>query len=174
MSHLYWNTPLLSSLVATHNMPNNKNLKRTRSTESLENAFKRSKPFHDSPASVSSEPTLLASARPLSPSSQLVHTTAPAANSLYPTNTSTSPLASIKSISISTKTESNIPLTPHPDYSRVNGMLHNLHVLRFGDPEARESWWEDQDQDMDMEEISDEYSAANSILRQAFLKRRLG
>lgn len=52
MSHLYWNPPLLSSLVATHNMTNNKNLKRTRSTESLEKALKRSRPFYtaDSPA----------------------------------------------------------------------------------------------------------------------------
>lgn len=58
MSHLYWNTPLLSSLVATHKMTNNKNLKRTRSTESLEKAFKRSRPFHaaDSPAYVALYP----------------------------------------------------------------------------------------------------------------------
>lgn len=51
-------------------------------------------------------------------------------------------------------------------------MLHSLHVQRFGDPESRESWWEVQDQDMDMEETNDEYAAANSILRQAFLQRR--
>jgi hypothetical protein len=51
-------------------------------------------------------------------------------------------------------------------------MLYDLHVQRFGDPEIRESWWKDQDQDIDMEEINDEYSSANSILRQAFLQRR--
>ncbi|CEP19512.1 hypothetical protein [Parasitella parasitica] len=148
-------------------MTNIKNLKRTHSTESLEKAFKRTKPFHDSPVLVSSEPAALHSDR-------IPHTAASSTDSIYPSSTTTSSPTSIKSISISTKTETNMSTLPPPDYSRVNGMLYNLHVQRYGDPEARESWWEDQDQDMDMEETNNEYSAANSILRQAFLQRRFG
>ncbi|KAG2196413.1 hypothetical protein INT46_010239 [Mucor plumbeus] len=186
MSHLYWNPPLLSSLVATHNMTNNKNLKRTRSTESLEKALKRSRPFYtaDSPASVSSEPIFSTIKNPLSPP-QLASTSTTATTAhLYPTIVSPPSPTSLKSFSISTKTERNnispppppppppSPPPPAPDYSNVNGMLYDLHVQRFGDPEIRESWWKDQDQDIDMEEINDEYSSANSILRQAFLQRR--
>ncbi|KAG1072915.1 hypothetical protein G6F42_025863 [Rhizopus arrhizus] len=170
-------------------MTNNKNLKRTRSTESLEKAFKRSRPFHaaDSPASVSSEPVYPTITHPFSPApattSQLAYTSTSsteASNLVYPTIATPSSPTSLKSISISTKTDSSIPPSMHPssthqplpDYSHVNGMLYHLHVQRFGDPETRESWWEAQDQDTNMEGTNDEYSTANSILRQAFLQRR--
>ncbi|GAN08712.1 hypothetical protein MAM1_0219d08227 [Mucor ambiguus] len=169
-------------------MSSNTNLKRTRSTESLEKAFKRARPFNvaDSPASVSSEPILSSVTNPFSPTStrQLASASTPAtesSNIVYPTIVAPLPPKSLASISISTKTNSSIPSSIHaslsthqplPDYSHVNGMLHSLHVQRFGDPESRESWWEAQDQDIDMEETNDEYATANSILRQAFLQRR--
>ncbi|OAD04369.1 hypothetical protein MUCCIDRAFT_161118 [Mucor lusitanicus CBS 277.49] len=151
-------------------MSNNTTLKRTRSTESLEKAFKRARPFHaaDSPASVStSEPISTSTAEPSS--------------IVYPSIKTPSSPALLETISISTKTDASIPSSaqsspsthqPLPDYSHVNGLLHSLHVQRFGDPESRESWWEAQDPDIDMEETNDEYATANSILRQAFLQRR--
>ncbi|KAL9555488.1 hypothetical protein MBANPS3_002335 [Mucor bainieri] len=160
-------------------MSNNTNLKRTRSTESLEKAFKRSKPFYaaDSPASAASEPALSSAFNPFSPppTSQSASASASEPSStVYPTNAAPSSPTPLASISISTKTGSSIPSAhqPLPDYSHVNGMLHSLHVQRFGDPESRESWWEAQNQDIDMEETNDEYATANSILRQAFLQRR--
>ncbi|KAK4518763.1 uncharacterized protein ATC70_008985 [Mucor velutinosus] len=167
-------------------MSNNTNLKRTRSTESLEKAFKRSRPFYaaGSPASVSSEPILPPITNPFSPSStrQLASASTTEPSSIvYPTIVAASSPPSLETISISTKTDSSIPPSLHSsptthqplsDYSHVNGMLHSLHVQRFGDPESRESWWESQDQDIDMEETNDEYATANSVLRQAFLQRR--
>jgi hypothetical protein len=92
----------------------------------------------------------------------------------------------MKSISISLKT--NNPLQQQQqffnnntmtDYENINGILYNAHVERHGDPERRESWWQEQ-QDVDMDENinnnnnnnnTSEYNAMNSVLRQAFLQR---
>jgi hypothetical protein len=65
------------------------------------------------------------------------------------------------------------------DYRHVNDMLYSIHVERFGDPEERESWWENDSMDIDNEEIqssdtaNEYYAASNSTLRQAFLERHL-
>ncbi|EIE77175.1 hypothetical protein RO3G_01879 [Rhizopus delemar RA 99-880] len=126
MSTSYWDGPLLSPLLIRMSNP----LKRARSTESLERALKRSKPFE--PKSTVKESN----------------------NNLYPV---------IKSVSISTK-------TPVSEYEKVNQVLHSIHVERFGDPEERESWWED---DVEMEEVNDYYQTNNFILRQAFLERQM-
>ncbi|CAO3685618.1 unnamed protein product [Rhizopus stolonifer] len=70
------------------------------STESLERALKRSKPFDTKTE-----------------------------KNIYPV---------IKTVSISTK-------TPPSEYNQVNQLLHSVHVEQFGNPETRESWWEQND-----------------------------
>lgn len=64
----------------------------------------------------------------------------------------------------------------------MNDMLYSIHVERFGDPEERESWWENEQidsMDIDSEEIqpndaaNEYYAASNSMLRQAFMERHL-
>lgn len=71
----------------------------------------------------------------------------------------------IKKITISTK-------SPSSSYENVNRVLHSIHVERFGNPEERERWWEQEGKDIEMEEVNDYYTTNNSILRQAFLERR--
>lgn len=65
------------------------------------------------------------------------------------------------------------------DYANINGILYSAHVERFGDPETRESWWQ-QNEDIEMGEeeaeeqdtiSNNEYNSVNSVLRQAFLAR---
>ncbi|RCH93962.1 hypothetical protein CU097_009365 [Rhizopus azygosporus] len=126
MSTSFWDAPLLSPLLV--HMSNS--LKRSRSTESLETAFKRSKPFEPESTETNRE--------------------------IYPV---------IKKITISTK-------SPPSSYENVNRVLHSIHVERFGNPEERERWWEQEGKDIEMEEVNDYYTTNNSILRQAFLERR--
>jgi hypothetical protein len=54
-------------------------------------------------------------------------------------------------------------------YEKMNQLLRQVHVERFGDPEKRENEWEEKD--VEMEESEDYYKTYNSILRQAFLQR---
>lgn len=79
--------------------------------------------------------------------------------------------AVLKPISISTKTDtvSTISYATHApvmSYEQINGLLHSVHIERFGNPETR-----CQEQDVDMTEVDNEYSDMNSVLRQAFLQR---
>jgi hypothetical protein len=58
-------------------------------------------------------------------------------------------------------------------YENINGILHSVHIERFGNPETR---WQEQDEDMTDEDMTDvvdnnEYNSMNSVLRQAFLQR---
>lgn len=63
-------------------------------------------------------------------------------------------------------------------YNNINSYLRSLHVMRYGDPEQDERWWErlrndDIAMDMDDDDNQDtsEYASINSVLRQAFLAR---
>ncbi|KAI9269376.1 hypothetical protein BY458DRAFT_475387 [Sporodiniella umbellata] len=129
-TRVYWDAPCIPPLFVHMSRP----LKRARSTESLEIALKRSKPFE------------------LEKENLTMYRTE---NIIYPV---------IKTISISTK-------TPPSEYSNVNQLLHAIHVKRFGDPEARESWWEERD--VEMEDVNEIYTLPNTILKQAFLERHL-
>ncbi|KAI8145560.1 hypothetical protein BJV82DRAFT_604190 [Fennellomyces sp. T-0311] len=63
------------------------------------------------------------------------------------------------------------------EYSQINELLHTVHVMRHGDPEARESWWEHSGNvDINMDEdtriaAATGYESVNAALRQAFLQR---
>ncbi|MBM6387610.1 MAG: hypothetical protein JSY10_27125 [Paenibacillus sp.] len=102
--------------------------------------------------------------------------------SLYPMHTPTPPLQPppqqqpvLKSICISTKTEGPVMQATHrplTSYENINGLLNSVHIERFGDPEVRESWWQQQDIEMTDDNSNTEYSSMNSVLRQAFLHRR--
>ncbi|KAI7898283.1 uncharacterized protein BX663DRAFT_490140 [Cokeromyces recurvatus] len=167
-SRMYWNTPILSPfLLVNHtnmNVSNNKNLKRSRSTEFIEKALKRSKPFQDEEPSKSTLNELS-----IGNSNNIHHNHTPCqssipTNSIYPN--------SMKTISISTRTTSHEPSNDY--YRYMNGLLHSIHIERFGDPERRESWWEAPNNNMEidkMESDNEEYQPVNSILKQAFLQR---
>ncbi|KAG2236696.1 hypothetical protein INT48_000693 [Thamnidium elegans] len=78
-------------------------------------------------------------------------------------------------ICISTKTEGPVMQATHrplTSYENINGLLNSVHIERFGDPEVRESWWQQQDIEMTDDNSNTEYSSMNSVLRQAFLHRR--
>lgn len=53
-------------------------------------------------------------------------------------------------------------------YENINGILHSVHIERFGNPETR---WQEQDEDMTDVVDNNEYNSMNSVLRQAFLQR---
>jgi hypothetical protein len=90
---------------------------------------------------------------------------------------------------ISTRSQQlhNSPATPSEQplsessieqYNNINTYLRSLHVIRYGDPEQDERWWErdrndDIAMDMDDDDNRDtsEYADINSVLRQAFLAR---
>lgn len=82
----------------------------------------------------------------------------------------------LKSICISTRTEGPVQQATHrplTSYENINGILNSVHIERFGDPEVRESWWQQhQDTEMTDDNSNTEYSSMNSVLRQAFLHRR--
>ncbi|KAH8553700.1 hypothetical protein BGW37DRAFT_268945 [Umbelopsis sp. PMI_123] len=98
----------------------------------------------------------------------------------------------LRPIIISTRSQipHNSPATESPSqqqpsdqniqqYSHINSYLHSLRVIRYGDPEQDERWWEkdhnDEDVAMDMDEDDQDtskYASINSVLRQAFLARR--
>ncbi|KAI8090356.1 hypothetical protein BDF21DRAFT_377283 [Thamnidium elegans] len=157
MSRSYWDTPLLPFINMDHVQ-----LKRSRSNDALDRSFKRSKPY----------PTD-------SPKSEPAHDPT---TSLYPMHTPTPPLQPpsqqqpvLKSICISTKTEGPVMQATHrplTSYENINGLLNSVHIERFGDPEVRESWWQQQDIEMTDDNSNTEYSSMNSVLRQAFLHRR--
>ncbi|KAI9490929.1 hypothetical protein BDB00DRAFT_526800 [Zychaea mexicana] len=88
----------------------------------------------------------------------------------------------LKSFTITTKR--------NKQYNQINELLHTVHVMRFGNPESRESWWdrreeeggrqqEGQEQQEDVQmgdylspsEASTAYESVNATLRQAFLQR---
>jgi hypothetical protein len=64
-------------------------------------------------------------------------------------------------------------------YNHINSYLHSLHVMRHGNPEEHERWWEKENEteqvamDMDDEPDTSQYANINSVLRQAFLTRHL-
>ncbi|OBZ88309.1 hypothetical protein A0J61_03638, partial [Choanephora cucurbitarum] len=143
-------------------------LKRSLSTESLERALKKAKPFrNDSPTiSIENIPHHLHTVYPPPSPSITPFTTASSSNVAY-ISSNTTPLPVIKSISISTKTH------PTEAYRDMNDFLSTVHRERFGDPEERESWWtREKDEDEKMEEDHHAYYAMNAVLRQAHLQRR--
>ena len=100
--------------------------------------------------------------------------------------------AMLKSFVISTK--------KNTQYNQINDLLHQIHVMRYGDPELRERWWEQEQQQQqeyhhhyqqqqqqqqqqhkqeiqmsgyiqEEEEAGTVYESANATLRQAFLQR---
>lgn len=87
------------------------------------------------------------------------------------TTDNSSKYPSLKSISISTKAPVN-PNQPNHNYQHVNHLLLAIHKERYGDPEIRESWWKEENEDVDMEESQPIYANANALLREAFLHRR--
>ncbi|KAI9289858.1 hypothetical protein BC943DRAFT_312764 [Umbelopsis sp. AD052] len=88
---------------------------------------------------------------------------------------------------ISTRSQQlhNSPATPSEQqltessieqYNNINSYLRSLRVMRYGDPEQDERWWEKDGNDelaMDMDDNQDtsEYASINNVLRQAFLAR---
>lgn len=70
----------------------------------------------------------------------------------------------IKTVTISTRTSEQ-----NNAYRDINEFLHAVHVMRHGNPELRERWWEHQENPAD---TPYDYQAANAVLRQAFLQRR--
>ncbi|KAI8371831.1 hypothetical protein BD560DRAFT_369558 [Blakeslea trispora] len=151
-------------------------LKRSLSTESLERALKRARPFRNDSPIISVEDTHqhLTTVYPSLPPSSLASnytalSTIPSTSHSAYTSYTTTALPVIKSISISTKTH------PTEAYRDMNGLLSAVHRERFGDPEGRESWWtreKSEDEDEKMEEDYHEYYAMNSVLRQAHLQRK--
>lgn len=91
---------------------------------------------------------------------------------IYPTVLPThTPL--IKPISISTRTQA--PATgyttthaPVMSYEQINGLLHSVHIERFGDPDTR---LQDEEMTDTLPVDNQEYNDMNSVLRQAFLQR---
>lgn len=73
---------------------------------------------------------------------------------------------------ISTKTplhaQQATPFTEYDSsaYEGINQVLYAAHVQRYGDPERRERWWEDNEP-----APNTHYDHANAILRDAFLRR---
>ncbi|KAG2214341.1 hypothetical protein INT47_000897 [Mucor saturninus] len=124
-------------------------LKRTRSTEAMDRNVKRPKAYEE------------AKSTPPANTEAILYPTA------LPTHT---PL--LKPISISTRTHT--PATgyttthaPVMSYEGINGLLHSVHIERFGDPDTRL-----QDEEMtDTLVDNQEYNNMNSVLRQAFLQR---
>ncbi|KAI8886940.1 hypothetical protein K501DRAFT_330893 [Backusella circina FSU 941] len=141
MSRLFWDTPLLSPYIVSHAMNMDLSSNKNRPLKRV-----RSTEF-DNPTKRSklTSQDLPISNPPLYPPTNL-HIKSP-----------------LEPISISTRTPAN--------YNEINNMLHTLHCVRYGDPEARE--WDNQT-DHEMEEASsgeNEYQAVNSLLKQAFLER---
>ena len=107
--------------------------------------------------------------------------------------TTTNQDAMLKSFVISTK--------KNTQYNQINDLLHQIHIMRYGDPELRERWWEQEQQQQQQEyhqhyhyyqqqhkqeiqmsgyiqhqqqqeeEAGTRYESANATLRQAFLQR---
>ncbi|KAG2222451.1 hypothetical protein INT45_013364 [Circinella minor] len=65
------------------------------------------------------------------------------------TTTTTNQEAMLKSFVISTK--------KNTQYNQINDLLHQIHVMRYGDPELRERWWE-QEQQRQQEEYNHHYN----------------
>ncbi|KAI9268062.1 hypothetical protein BDA99DRAFT_558244 [Phascolomyces articulosus] len=70
------------------------------------------------------------------------------------------------------------------EYNEINDLLYQVHVMRYGDPELRERWWEGQVEQQQQQQVKQVYSmggynrsdmpmyeSANATLRQAFLQR---
>ncbi|KAI8979076.1 hypothetical protein BDF20DRAFT_867526 [Mycotypha africana] len=143
-------------------------MKRSRSTESLERALKKYKPFQQPSAE---EESTTPSPPPAVPQPWHANTTLYPPQQQSPPPYVTSHLLHhphpienkvIKSLSISTRStsyasEQSSPIDhrtdiakkdTHPQenyYRSVNHFLYNVHVARHGDPETRESWWEHTD-----------------------------
>ncbi|KAL1936738.1 hypothetical protein VTP01DRAFT_872 [Rhizomucor pusillus] len=72
-----------------------------------------------------------------------------------------------KSFVISTRNEPD----QKSSYRHINEILHNAHVMRYGDPETHSSKFQQPADSTSQQGAPCEYNDINAVLRQAFLQR---